>query len=438
MGNIIDTDRANFNPRCSYVKIVIVYINIIAPPISLIFLLFAILRMIRIKKTLSFITKIIILIFISEIFNIISKLFQLIKYIYTDQRMDKKDPNMETPRGHICQIQISVAIFSDFCSLLSTLLLSLRCNDIIKNKHKFFDQGNKMSCSLILVILISMMLSVGFLFLDRWISKGNISYRYDVRDRCSYWCWLDHYVSLICFGFYWIILFLNIFFSCKTNKDLKKGYKKLLEECEQIRETNTPLNNSKNMNDNSKNESLMSENKYDNLTKDERKRIEELRIIRQKCSIYPMVTIIIWVLIGIYRVIDDLVMLEYDNASNASEGRKKEQDDFDNSWFKFLVQFFLVLHTLLSSLRGEIYGFSFIIFEEKAFFNIFKKCCYKKKFLTNDESENNEENDKDIERHSSKNSNENKFNGEKEDDVKSNSIEMNSDYNYNESNNFTP
>ena len=439
MGSIIDLERADLNPRCSYVKRGIVFINIIASPISFIIVLFAILRMICIKKTISFITKIIIFIFSSEIINTISKMIQLIKYYYPDQRMDKEDPDLETPRGNICQIQISLAIFSDFCSLLLTLLLSLRCYDIINNKKKFFDQGCKSNCSLFLVVLISIAFSVGFIILDRRASKGNISYRYDVRDRCSYWCWLDHYVSLICFGFYWFILLLNIIFACRTYKILQKGYQKLLDESGPIRDESqnnsiSPLNNNKDNNDNFKSESQSSENNYSNFSKDERKRMEELRIMKIKCKIYPLVTIIIWLIIGTYRVIDDSAMIKYDNAVNATEGRIAEQEDFENyPFFKICVQIFLVIHTLLSSLRGIIYGFCFIIFEEKAFFNIFKK-CYKKKYLINDESEDNEESEKIVERHSSKMSNDNKFKGEKEDDdYKSSNIEMNSDYNYNES-----
>ena len=78
------------------------------------------------------------------------------------------------------------------------------------------------------------------------ITDKNISYRYDVRDRCSYWCWLGHIPSLICYGFYWIIIILDIIFAFKTNKILKKAYNKLLDNYEISNNENdgknTPLN----------------------------------------------------------------------------------------------------------------------------------------------------------------------------------------------------
>ena len=51
-----------------------------------------------------------------------------------DRRNVKDFSTGNTPRGIICQLQIVTAIYSDFCSLLGTLLLSLRCYDVINNK----------------------------------------------------------------------------------------------------------------------------------------------------------------------------------------------------------------------------------------------------------------------------------------------------------------
>ena len=47
-----------------------------------------------------------------------------------------------------------------------------------------------------------------------------------------------------------------------------------------------------------------------------------------------------------------------------------------------------MVHTFLSATRGIFYGFSFIVFEEKIFFNFFKRCfkrCYKDDFIEIDE-----------------------------------------------------
>ena len=57
----------------------------------------------------------------------ISKLLQLIKYFFDDDR-DCKDPSMsmDNARGIICQIQITTSMFSDFCSLLAFTNILMR------------------------------------------------------------------------------------------------------------------------------------------------------------------------------------------------------------------------------------------------------------------------------------------------------------------------
>ena len=279
MGIIIDTEMVDHNPRCQNVKVPIIYINIIGASISLFLLLFTCFRMILAKKKLSVFTLLILLIFSSEIVNAISKLLQLIKYYFKDRRVHKDFVDGNTPRGIICQIQIVCAIYSDFCSLLGTLLLSLRCYDVIKRKKRFFDKEKNAHLSIIFTILISLSLSISFLLIDKYIfSKNDIAVRYDVRDRCSYWCWVGHVPSLILVGLYSIILIFNIIFAFKTYSYLNKGYSQLLEENDispQSRKMSTPLNDEKK----SSSEST-SENKFNNLTKEEQKRIEELKLMK--------------------------------------------------------------------------------------------------------------------------------------------------------------
>ena len=438
MGDIIDTEKIEQTYRCNNVKLIVIFTSLIGTPISLIFLLIATIRMICFKKNIIFLSKLILLIFLSEITNCFSKIIQLLKYNYKDLRDDKSFYDPDTPRGRICQIQIVTSIFSDICTLLITLLISLRFYDVIRNKKRFFDNKKNGILSIIFTILLAIIISILLLLFDR--NNEDISYRYDVRDRCSYWCWLDHYVSLACFGFYWIIIIINIFFACKIRIFLKRGYEKILAESEPVTEmnqnsdNNTPLENisKDNIDDNQKNESKLSDNKYNSLSNEDLKRIEELRIMKIKCTIYPTVTIILWLIIGVYRTVDDSFMIEYDNAQNATKGREAEQHDIENNPpFKYTVQTFLVLHTLLASLRGIFYGLSFIVFEEKFFYNIFSRCLKKKFMETN--FDNSEESNKLLDR-ITRNSSNNKTQDEKdEDEDKTDNLEMNSDNNYNES-----
>ena len=449
MGSIIDTENVQNIYRCNRVKYAIIFINLIGAPLSLIFLLIGIFRMIYKKKKLSYLTNLILLIFFSEIVNTISKMLQLLKYIFEDERYNKEESvSIDNARGIICQIQIVTAMFSDFCSLFTTLLLSLRCYDVIKHKKRFFDKGNNAILSIIIVILLSIILSIGFLFYDREFTT--VFYRYDVRDRCSYWCWLDHIPSIICFIFYWIILIFNIIFSCKTNSYLKKGYNKLIEENKIISEKNdnmnTPLNEIVKDNNNSKNDSsdFIKQKKNNNISTEEKKRIDELYLMRIKCLIYPSVTIIIWIFIATYRIVDDFLMKKFDEVyyDTPGKGREKEQDFFNQHPFiQFLVQFFLVIHTILSSFRGIFYGISFIVFEENIFNNFFRKILNKIK--KKDDSDIKDENNivKNSNNTSSvsdyneiKNKEENEDNEKQEENIsKTDTIEMNtSDCHFNE------
>ena len=446
MGSIIDTKRTDEIYRCNNVKIYIVYISIIGSPISLIFLLFGILRMLFEKKKRSFLTNLILLIFISEMINSLSKIIQLIKYIFKDEREIKEKEGRDNARGIICQIQIVMSIYSDLCTLLASLFLSLRCYDVIKYRKKIFDKGKKTLLSIILIIFVPIIVSIIFLLLDRKYSDK--SYRYDVRDRCSYWCWLSQIISMICFGFYSIFIILNIVFACKTHSYLKLGYKRLLEENDLSSSKNslfTPLNDvSKENSLKGSTKEIHVEKKYNNLTKEEIRRLEELRLMKVKCLIYPSVTSILWTFASIYRIADTIILWRFDHGGD--DNIEDERDYFEkHQILHFFVESFLVLHTILSSIRGIFYGLSFVVFEENIFFNFFRRFMdkfFKDEDLTASKEGGYEEGEeKKIIRNTTNSSstfeyNENKNkndNENQENEEKSESVEMNnSDYYYNE------
>ena len=379
MGNLIDLERRDEIYRCNYVKLSIIWINLIGPPLSLLFLLIGIIRMVLIKKRKAFLTYLIILIFISEMIQCLSKLIQILKYDYPDTRDDKGTYNADNPRGIICQTQIVMAIFSDCCSLLCTLLLSLRCFDVIHNKKRFFDQGKNGILSIIFFIALSIIISILFLLLDRKLANGNIAYRYDLRDRCSYWCWLGHIPSLFCLGLYYIILIFNIYFACKTNCYLKRGYERIMEENQFISYKESDSNSSFNeQNSDNLKEKEKKENECKKLlviSPEEKKRIQQLQLMRTKCLIYPSVTIAYWLFAATYRIVDDTFMIQFDEKEkDPFEMETDEKEYFErHKFFQFFVQCFFFIYTLLSSIRGILYGLSFIVFEEKIFFNFFKK-----------------------------------------------------------------
>ena len=379
MGNdeIIDLKNKTLNYRCNDVKEPIVYINLIAPIISICFLLFGIIRMIFAKKRKTFLTKLILMIFISESFQSISKLLQLLKYHYPDERLNKKNVNYDNARGIICQIQIVLAIASDFCSLLSTLLITLRCFDVIKNKKKFFNSGHNELIFLILDIGLSIVLSISFLLIDRRIVVfgDHVSYKYDVRDRCTYWCWLEHYSSLGLFGVYVIILISIIYFAFKNYSYLSSKYNKLKGESELKEEEEDEVTPLGIQSQNAETEDPETKRAL-NITREEIKRIQDLNLMKIKSLVYPLVTIIYWIFNATYRIVDDIVMIKYDYGTEAFKQADDEKIYFENhSSFHYAVEFFLTAYIFMSAIRGILYGFSFMAFEEKIFFNLYRKCC---------------------------------------------------------------
>ena len=80
-------------------------------------------------------------------------------------------------------------------------------------------------------------------------------------------------------------------------------------------------------------------------------------IMRIKCLIYPYVTIFYWLFAATYRIVYDTVMMKYDSGNNPLKRAEDERKLFKKyPFFQIIVQFFLVIHTFLSSTRGIFYG----------------------------------------------------------------------------------
>ena len=439
MGIIIDLKATDINLRCEHVKLGVVITNLIGVPFSTLLLTICIIKMTCLnKKNLSFLTYIILLIFSAEMMNNISKLLQYFKYAFKDERDDHSFKNdEETPRGIICQIQIVTSIISDYICLSGTLLLTLRCYQVMKSKNRVLDKKNVRILSFGLIIGISILLSLIFLFIDRRITNNLVALRYDLRDRCNYWCWLEHRTSTACYSTYFILLLLNTYFAFKTNYFLKKHYRSLLEKSLVL----TPDNNN----------NTSGEEAY--LAEDDKKRIKALKIMRIKCMIYPWITIVIWSLSTLYRIIDDSIMYDVDFEEDHEKSKETEREKFlNNRPLQYFEEALLIFHSILSSFRGILYGLSFIIFEggfAGQFFkkNVFKICCCCRKIENYGllEDEDNDGSNKEINRISKgtgdsledsteKVCNEEDMNFRKSsasDDVKKNDLNT-SDYHYND------
>ena len=394
MGDLIDLENIENIPRCEHAKLGVIIVNYIGVPSSFIILVISIFRMCYKKKRIRFLTSIILFIFFFELMNTISKMLQLLKYKFEDTRPYLDENSVETPRGIICQIQIVISIFSDFGCLLGTLLLSYRCYDVIKHRKRNTDNKKVRFLSISIITLCSLILAIIFLLIDRAVTRGSQPYKFDLRDRCNYWCWLEHYSSIGCYSLYIALLIINIIYFCKIKSYLKQSYNNLKEKSTVLIEKFEDPKITNEINDEE-----VKEKQY--ISKDDRIRLKELYIMRIKCIVYPTITIIIWSLSAFYRIIDDSVLVDVDSKGNSKQA---EIDKFaKNKGLQPFVEVNLIFHTILSAFRGTLYGFAFLIFEEKSFGDFFRKCvckcCYNKLDLI--DLENEDEQDKESKINSS-------------------------------------
>jgi len=352
MGALYDLENIKSNPRCRDIKGAIIIINLIGAICSLFTLI--IIQAIDLKKNKkkAFLSKIITFIFFSEIVNSFSKLLQLLKYAFKDTRMNNDINEKETPRGIICQIQIVTSIIADVWTLLGTLLLSYRSYEVIRGERKIFERKIEQKLSFVIIIVTSVIFSITFLFIDKIMTEDSITYKFDLRDRCTYWCWLDHVSSIICHIFYLVPLVINIIYAIKI-------YKALTESFSQI--------SGKNENDDN----------YLDLEDDDRTKLNEIKIMQIKYLAYVVMIIIIWIPLLMYRFFDDIAMINIDKVNDRDKGEDYEVEYFnDHPGLRIFYEITFIFHTLISSFRGLLYGITFLSFEEKCCFNrkLFRKC----------------------------------------------------------------
>ena len=198
----------------------------------------------------------------------------------------------------------------------------------------------------------------------------------------QYWCWLNHIPSIVCYLFYTIIISFNIAFIHKVNKCFTLEIKKVNSQNDLMSEQKYIDSPSNELND----ELNISFKQSKEKKKIQLRKIEEFKLIKFKCFIYFLAFFIIWLVGLIYRLFDDLIInYKFDQKSDSpSEGNKKEKEYFtDHPFLQFIVQFLLVLHTFVSSVRGIFYGILFIVEINK-----FSKITIKDEF-SEEERENN-------------------------------------------------
>ena len=71
------------------------------------------------------------------------------------------------------------------------------------------------------------------------------------------------------------------------------------------------------------------------------KRIEELKLMRIKCVIYPFITVIIWIVAITYRIIDKIIVGQFDEGGEPSLLNIKEKIFFEKyPFFNILLKLY--------------------------------------------------------------------------------------------------
>ena len=69
-----------------------------------------------------------------------------------------------------------------------------------------------------------------FLMIDKMITIDSFAFKYDLRDRCNYWCWVEHNISIAIYSSYVLIVALILYYFCLIYNFLKKSFKNMLEK----------------------------------------------------------------------------------------------------------------------------------------------------------------------------------------------------------------
>ena len=272
----------------------------------------------------------IILISISEIINSLSKLLTIIRGVVS-----------QTTEQKVSNIQIVFSIYSDVSSLIVSLILSLKLQDLTKTDQSTKRKFNKNIIRLVSVV-IPLIIALTLCCIDFFV----FDVQSDFKNECKVWAWINRHLSLGLYGFVWIIIIIMIFINCQSISRVTLKVEMLTQN--------------KNAKDTEESESNSNDQLIDTIISSNANKL----ILQIKY--FPIVTCIIWGILSVDRISDDLALIL----------------KFDFSRYlplEIFKQTTIFLHNLISSTRGLIYCVTFFRADKKLFIDILKRmsliCC---------------------------------------------------------------
>ena len=272
----------------------------------------------------------IVLISISEIINSLSKLLTIIRSVVSK----------ETEQT-VSNIQIVFSIYSDVSSLIVSLILSLKLQDLTKTDQSSKRKFNK---NIILFVSVVIPLIIGLTLVSIDFYVFNVPS--DFKNECKVWAWINRNLSLGLYGFVWIIIIIIIRINCQSISRVTLKVE-MLTQNKKSKDTEESESNSNNQ----LIDTIISSNAN--------------KLILQ-IKYFPIVTCIIWGILSIDRISDDLALILEFNYSNYLP-------------LEIFKQTTIFLHNLISSTRGLIYCVTFFRADKKLFIDVLKRismiCC---------------------------------------------------------------
>ena len=310
--------------------------------ISFIGMIFVLKESLKKERKRTMLNSNLIAIAIAELINCISKFLVLLRLVFPLNLKKFSDYLI------VASIQIIMTIFSELCTLLSSLIMSYKIYESTRNNHIFLKRKYTVKILIILSYVIPFFLAIVYFAVDLTIfgdkSTGKESF-YD--EECKIWNWMYRYLSLSYYVIVIIIIYFLCYYCCKTISFLNRKKKELL-----IIEEDTTIGEEINKGAEVKDELS-----------------ERITVIIKKIQYFPIVTIVVWSIFIFDRVPDDLSLIIN-----------------DGNWFHsctFLLYFkriTVLLHNFTATIRGLIYCLTFFradnkLFEDISNFTAYVFCC---------------------------------------------------------------
>lgn len=291
------------------------------------------------KKKLFTVYRLLLMIQISEALNCIAKFLLFIKN--RDQDVSPKN----LLNIIVCQTQVFLLNFADFCTLLFNNYVCIILYFMLKDMSHHSYKNN--IYIFLGIIFASMLLSLLFLFLNAKVRKQGFEYNENV-------CTMESGLNMITYILYWLLIFINCFVLYKSISILKDSAK-AYEEYEGASDDISDERGNKEEEYNSQEGTENSEQWRDS----DQSNHQKIKNFIRKFLTFMILFCILWAIMFIYNLLGFLI-------------------DYEKIDKNLAYEIFTYAHIGLSGLTGVFYSFCYFFILTNFGGTLFKGCCCNK------------------------------------------------------------